>query len=119
MCYNKITVLPFQTGELDPDGIWTSGPIDLSQYSNETRLSVQALVVGDGTAKIEVLASNDGLNFVDTENDVATGLTVANYAPVIITTTMLPYCRWVKLKVTETAGVALETVTLDLYLFIQ
>jgi len=116
---NKISVIPFQTGEIAVSGSWTGEAIDLSKLSNETRLSVQPLVTGDGTAKIEVLASNDGLNFVDTQQDVATGLTVANYAPIIITTTMLPYCRWFKFKVTETAGVATETVTLQLYLFVQ
>jgi hypothetical protein len=116
---NKITVLPFQTGEIAVSGSWTSDKIDLAQYSNETRLGIQPIVTGDGTAKIEVLASNDGENFIDTEQDVATGLTVADYAPIIITTTHLPYCRWFKIKVTETAGVALETVTLALYLFIQ
>lgn len=116
---NKITILPFDTEEIAVSGSWTSEIIDLSHYSNENRLSVQAIVTGLGTAKIEVLASNNGLDFVDTLNDVATGLTVAAYTPVIITTTMLPYCRYFKLVVTETAGVALETVTLKLSLFIQ
>lgn len=116
---NKITVLPFATGEIDPSGSWTSDSIDLAAYSNENRLSVQPIVTGLGTAKIEVLASNNGIDYVDTANDVVTGLTVAAYAPIIITTTMLPYCRFFKIVVTETAGVALETVTLALSVFIQ
>jgi len=116
---NKIMVLPFHTGEIDPSGSWTSRAIDLSKLSNEGRLSIQPIVTGDGTAKIEVLASNNGVDFIDTENDVVIGLTVAAYAPIIIDTTMLPYCRWFKIVVTETAGVALETVTLELSLFVQ
>jgi hypothetical protein len=116
---NRIIVLPFSTGEIAVSGSWTSRAIDLSKLSNENRLSVQPIVTGDGTAKIEALASNNGVDFVDTENDIVTGLTVLAYAPIIITTTMLPYSRWLKLKVTETAGVPLETVTLDLSLFVQ
>jgi hypothetical protein len=182
---NKITVLPFKSGEIAVSGSWTSPIIDLSYYSNETRLSIQSLIAGAGTGKIEVLACNNGLDYVDTENDVATGLqgvagtadgttagkvvdSTKNFtalgvqvgsvikdltggsdttitavgtttcdvaddifvntdeytifmpsAPVIVTTTMLPYCRFFKILVTETAGVPTETLYADLYLFIQ
>jgi hypothetical protein len=114
---NKITVLPFQTGTIALSGTWTSRAIDLSKISNEHRLSIQPIVTGDGAAKIEALACNNGLDFVDTEEDIVTGLTVLSYAPIIINTTMLPYCRWFKLLVTETGGA--DSIALDLSLFVQ
>lgn len=105
---NKLVVLPFATGTIAASGTFTSEAIDMAKYSNEWRLSLQFTVTGDGTLKIEVLSSNDGVNFVDTAVDVIVGAvktggpaTNGKYAPATVT---IPVARWIKLLFTETGG---------------
>jgi uncharacterized protein YunC (DUF1805 family) len=178
-------IVPFKSGEIAVSGSWTSPVIDLSKYSNSAFFAIQSLVAGAGTGKIEILASNNGINFVDTGNDVATGLqgvagtadattagkiedstknftalgvqagsvikdltggsdttitavgtTTCDVAddifvdtdeytifmpntPVDLDTDMLPYCRYFKIIVTETAGTPTETLYADIYLLVQ
>jgi len=121
---NKITILPFTVTALAASGSWTSRIIDLAKLSNENKLSLQVNVSLLGTVTIDLLASNDGVNFVDTATDVLAGATVGGgpgsdgkYAPIIITTAMLKYCRYFKIRVTETG--AAQTVTVELSLFVQ
>ena len=114
---NKITVKPLHSGSVAASGTWTSEAIDLAKLSNEHRLSLQANVSGDGTLTIEVLCSNDGLNFVDSGTDVLTDQAAANVVPTILTTAMCPYCRWIKIKVTETSTT--DSVTAVMSLFVQ
>jgi hypothetical protein len=121
---NKITIKPFYKSELAASGTITFETIDLAKLSNEYKLSLQINASGDGTATIDILASNDGVTFVDTATDVLAGIvkgggpgTDGKYAPIIITTSMLKYCRFFQLRATETGTT--DTITLDLYLFVQ
>jgi len=121
---NKITIKPFYKSELAASGSITFETVDLAKISNEYKLSLQINASGDGTATIDILASNDGVTFVDTATDVLAGIVKTGgpgsdgkYAPIIITTAMLKYCRYFKLRATETGGA--NTITLDLYLFVQ
>lgn len=118
---NKIAVLPINTGEIAASGSFTSEAIDLAQYSNENRFSLQYNVTGDGTLKIEVYGSSDGVNFVDLGIDVDTDAVVTGgpgsdgkYAPTTITMIL---CRWIKLYFTEVGGV--DSVTAESYLAVQ
>lgn len=102
---NKLIVLPFATGTIAASGTYTTEAVDLAKCSNENRLSLQYNVTGNGTLKIEVLASNDGVNFVDTGVDVDTDAVVGGgpgtdgkYPPTTIT---IPLVRWIKLLFTE------------------
>jgi hypothetical protein len=114
---NKISVLPFNTGEIAASGNYTTEAIDLSKLSNEHRLSLQVSATGDGTATIEILCSNDNVNFVDSGTDVLTDQAAGNVVPTILTTSMCPYCRWIKIKVTETSTT--DAVTVVMSLFVQ
>lgn len=118
---NKIVVLPIMTGEIAAAGEFTSDAIDLASYSNEGRCSLQYNVTGDGTLKIEVLGSSDGVNFVDLEIDVDTDAVATGgpgsdgkYPPTSIT---LVFCRWIKLYFTEVGSS--DSVTAESYLAIQ
>jgi hypothetical protein len=121
---NKIIIKPFKVTALAASGSWTSGAIDLAKLSNENRLSIQPIVSLLGVVTIDLLASNDGVNYVDTATDVIAGASVGGgpgtdgkYAPILITTAMLKYCRFFKIRVTETGGA--NTVTVELSLFVQ
>jgi hypothetical protein len=121
---NKITIKPLYKSAIAASGSWTSETIDLAKLSNEYKLSLQANITGDGTVTIDILASNDGVNFVDTGTDVFTTVTKTSgpgsdgkLAPVIITTAMLKYSRYFRIRATETVGA--NTVTVDLSLFVQ
>ncbi len=118
---NKIVVLPINTGEIAASGSFTSEAIDLGLYANESRFSLQYHVTGDGTLKIEVWGSSDGINFVDLGIDVDTDAVKTGgpgsdgkYAPTTITMIL---CRWIKLYYTEVGGG--DTVTAESYLAIQ
>lgn len=121
---NKITVLPFYKSALAASGNVVFDVVDLAKICNEYRLSLQVNISGDGTGTIDILASNDNVNYVDTATDVLAGAvktggpgTDGKYAPIIITTAMLKYCRFFKLRLTETGGA--NTITAELYLFVQ
>ena len=121
---NKITIKPLYVSELAASGNKVFEIIDLAKLSNEYRLSLQINATLDGTATIDILASNDGVTFVDTATDVLAGVVKTGgpgsdgkYAPIIITTAMLKYSRYFKVRATETGGA--NTITLDMYLFVQ
>jgi hypothetical protein len=121
---NKITIKPLYKSAIAASGSWTSETIDLAKLSNEYKLSIQAVITGDGTVTIDILASNDGVNFVDTATDVLAGATKTGgpgsdgkYAPINLSTAMLKYARYFKVRATETGGA--NTVTVDLSLFVQ
>lgn len=71
--------------------------------------SVQLTVAGTGTARVEVLVSNDGTNFqeADGASDVMTGKTVGTS----LASFTVPACKEFKLKITETGGANAVTVT--------
>lgn len=90
----------------------TSDAVVLGDVSGS--FSAQLALTGDGTAKLEVLCSNDGSNFVAPEGVNAimssktktTGNYLASFA--------IPVCYALKLKVTETGGAQAVVATVTL-----
>lgn len=90
-------------------GSTTSDALDLNSIKMNGDCSLQITVTA-GTWKVELLASNDGTNYVEPEgfSDIITGVTSAAspltyYAP--------PVARFHKWKATETGGSAGGDVT--------
>jgi hypothetical protein len=76
--------------------------------------SLQWTITGNGTAKFEVLPSNNGADFPDIETDISTGQTKttgpASDGKNMTSFEMSP-CRSFKIKVTETGGANSITVS--------
>lgn len=96
--------------------------IDLQRFAQNGFFSVQYLITGDGTAKIEYNLSNDGATFIEPSSatDIGSSLTkttgpgsngkdILSFSPEL--------ARWMKLKVTETGGA--QAVVVTLWLAIQ
>jgi len=63
--------------------------------------SVQSVITGSGTLKIEYLCSNDGSTFTaPSSNEIAAGLTVGTYFHSFTP----PVCLYLKIKTTETGS---------------
>jgi len=99
----------------------TSGTIALSDsYTSEaydaTQLqgffSLQWTVTGTGTMKAEVLTSNDGVTFNDVDPDITTLQTASTgIGGVNMTDFEVTPCNQIKIKFTETAGVAETSIS--------
>lgn len=88
---------------------YTSAAVVLGDTAGS--FSLQFAVTGDGTAKVELLCSNDGTNYVTPEglSAILTGKTKTsgNY----LTSFSIPVCHSFKVKVTETGGAQPIAVT--------
>lgn len=99
----------------------TTEVIDLNGIVFNGAFSVQYLITGDGTAKIEYLLSNEAAatNMIEpsTATDVGSALTKTT-GPGSDGKDILPFepecARWLQLKVTETGGANGVVVTLDI-----
>lgn len=95
----------------------SSDIIELSEFDGFA--SLQWLITGDGTAKFEVLSSNDGSNFLDVNDDIITGQTKTSGpgsdGKNMCVFTLMP-SRSCKIKVTETGGAQAIAVTAYLYI---
>ena len=77
----------------------SSKPIDLDTIASNGVFSLHYTITGSGTAKIEVLGSNDpNETYIETADDIGTGLTVGSgilsFSPKLT--------KHIKIKVTET-----------------
>lgn len=99
----KNSIPSITTGEIAASGSFTSEAFIARSIEGDA--SMQWTVTGDGTCKIEVLTSNDGMVFNDIADDIATGQTKSSG---ISGTNMaafgIPLCDQVKFKFTETGG---------------
>jgi hypothetical protein len=86
------------TGTILPSGVYLSDAFDASQLQGN--FSLQWTITGAGTLKIEVLVSNDGVNFHELDADIAVGQLVGTGMAAFDVTV----CNQLKLKFTETAG---------------
>jgi hypothetical protein len=100
-------------------GSSTSAAIDLRNIAQLGYFSIQLVVTGDGTAKVEYLCSNNNSVFIEPSgaSDIVTGFTSTSgpggdgkgfysFAP--------ETCGWIKIKVTETGTLNAIAVTLDI-----
>jgi len=104
-------------------GLTVNGqPIDLSKIANEQRFSVQVVATGNGTATVNFMCSNDGINYPLTGSpQVIAGLTSsggdASDGVSDVITISPPLCKWLKLQVVETGSA--NSVTITAYISIQ
>jgi hypothetical protein len=100
------------TGTITASGNYLTDPLDCQGL--EGFFSLEWIVTGDGTCKIEVLPSNDGSNYPDVEPDIASsqtktsgpaadGINMDSFQPIP--------CNFMKLLFTETGGVSAVAVT--------
>jgi hypothetical protein len=96
--------------------------IDLQRYAQNGFFSVQYLITGDGTAKIEYNLSHDGATYIEptSATDIGSSLTkttgpgsdgkdILTFSPEL--------SRFLKIKVTETGGA--QSIIVTLWLAIQ
>ena len=113
------TELIFDTVTVAAAADSTSSAIDLNKYRPEGFFSLQVTLTGTGTAKIEYLLSNNGVDYMKPSSgeDIVTAHTVASgpgadgkdiyvFEPEV--------ARFLKIKVTETAGAVAVVVTITL-----
>jgi hypothetical protein len=99
-------------------GSSTSAAIDLRNIAQLGYFSIQLVVTGDGTAKVEYLCSNNNSVFIEPSgaSDIVTEFTKAS-GPSINGKGFYSFypetCGWMKFKVTETGGSSAIAVTLD------
>lgn len=106
------SILVFNAVAVTAGNSYTSDEISAS--SVDGYFSLQWQVTGDGTAKFEVLPSNNGTDFLDTEPDIITGQTKTsgpggdgkNFVSFLV-----PPCRSFKIKATETGGASSVTIS--------
>lgn len=96
--------------------------IDLQRFAQNGFFSVQYLITGTGTAKIEYNLSNDGATYIEptSATDIGSSLT-ATTGPGSDGKDILSFspelARFMKIKVTETGGA--QAVVVTLWLAIQ
>ena len=91
------------TGEIAASGSFTSDAFIARGIEGDATL--QWTVTGDGTLKIEVLPSNDGVVFNDIVDDIVTGQTkTSGISGTNMIAFGIPPCDQVKFKFTETGG---------------
>jgi len=113
------TELIFDTVTVAAAADSTSSAIDLNKYRPEGFFSLQVTLTGTGTAKIEHEGSNNGVDYLTpfgsidivtahtaTSGPGADGKHIYRFYPKPI--------RFLKIKVTETAGAAAVVVTITL-----
>lgn|SRR5574343_108870 len=103
------------TDTITASGSYTTDPLDCQGLKGF--FSLQWVLTGDGTAKIEYLPSNDGSNYPDTEPDIVSGITKTS-GPASNGIDMDSFqpipCNFMKIKVTETGGANSVALTLRL-----
>jgi len=105
----------FDAVTIAASGSSTTDAIDLGAKRPGGKYSIQIVMTGSGTAKLEWLGSNDGSTFSVpvTLSEVFTGFTAGNaiytYAPILT--------RYIKLKATETG--TSDSVTITATLMVQ
>ena len=119
----KITVLKlFTTKTITASGNASSVALDLQQYAMSGFFSIQYLITGDGTGKIEYNLSNDGATYLEpsSASDIGSSLTKTT-GPGSDGKDILPFspelARYMKIKVTETGGA--NSIVVTLWLAIQ
>lgn len=96
--------------------------IDLQRFAQSGFFSVQYLITGDGTAKIEYTLSHDGATYLEpsSASDIGSSLTKTT-GPGADGKDILPFspelARWMKIKVTETG--TSQAIVVTLWLAIQ
>jgi hypothetical protein len=90
----------FSSESLAASGSATSGVIGVDLCG--CAATIQLAITGDGTIKVEYLASNDDENFVtpDSVSEIATGLTKTPGNEIYAFT--VPAVKSIKIKITET-----------------
>ncbi len=109
----------FSAEAIVASGSSTSAAIDLRNIAQEGYFSIQLVVTGDGTAKVEYQCSDNNSVFIEPAgaSDIVTGFTKTSgpssdgkgfysFAP--------EPCGWMKIKVSETGGANAIAVTLDI-----
>jgi hypothetical protein len=118
--YNVFQDTTYNTGAVTiaANGNYTSGAIDLREIVQNGIFSLEYLITGDGTCKIEYfLCSTKGGTYVEptTAQDIGSGLTKTSGTSgrdvITFTPEMAPF---MKLKVTETGEANSVVVTLKL-----
>lgn len=95
---HKTNVVRLNSGLIAVSGIWTSEAVDITDFIRY--ISLQWGIVGTGAVKIEILSSNDGVNFLDVNIDVATAQVAGwNMASV----SFIPSAQ-IKIRATETGA---------------
>ena len=101
----------------DAEAVAKSGSatsVEISTSNVEGFFCLQWEVTGDGTVKFEVLPSNNGDDFLDTEPDIATGQTKTSGPGSNgknLVSFGIPPCRSFKIMATETGGSKSVTVS--------
>jgi len=112
------TKLIFDSETITAGADSTTSAIDLNKWRPEGYFSIQVVLTGAGTAKIEYLLSNDGTNYLEPSTGVdivlahtatsgpgADGDDIYVFEPEV--------ARYLKIKITETGGASIiATVTL-------
>ena len=109
----------FSAEAIVASGSSTSSAIDLRNIAQNGYFSIQLVVTGDGTAKVEYQCSNNNSVFMEPESavDIISGFTKTSgpggdgkgfysFSP--------ETCGWLKIKVSETGGAQAIAVTLDI-----
>ena len=113
------TVTTHNAVSIDASGNSTSDAIDLQRRKIDGFFSVQVNISGSGTAKVEYLASNDGVTYVEptSASDITSGMT-ATSGPGSDGNDFFSFSpepmRFMKIKVTETGGASSITATVTL-----
>lgn len=109
----------FSAEAIVASGSSTSAAIDLRNIAQMGYFSIQLVVTGDGTAKVEFQCSNNNSVFIEPEgsSDIVTGFTKTSGpgsdGKGFYTFEPDP-CGWLKIKVTETGSSNAIAVTLDI-----
>lgn len=95
----------FDSVAIDASG--TSTSMEILAINIQGFFSLEWVITGDGTVKFEVLPSNSGSNFLNTEPDIATGqtkITGPGTDGKNFTSFEIPACHSFKIICTETGG---------------
>jgi hypothetical protein len=108
--YTVSKTLEITSGEIEAGGSHTTDAIDVSNLTGKG--SLQWEITGSGTAKFEVLTSNDGTTFFDIDTDIAAEKTAGTGMAAFDFT----ICQSLKIQITETGSTDPVSVTADLKL---
>ena len=108
--YRKATsALTISSQTIVASGNYTSSAVDLNNnYGVIGSMSLQLILTGDGTAKVEYLISADGINYItpSSASDIVTAFTKtsgSNSDGKDIFTLTIPVAKYIKIKFTETS----------------
>jgi hypothetical protein len=108
--YPVSKTLEITSGEIGAVGSHTTDAVDVSNLTGKG--SLQWEITGSGTAKFEVLVSNDGTTFFDIDTDIAAEKTAGTGMAAFDFT----ICQSLKIQITETGSSDPVTVSADLKL---